>query len=644
MKPQFTPRPFPSRVPPLAGESLASLLRRTAEAMGYESIQRIVALLADQGRLPPHLNELASGQACCHLSTLLRLSSGSLASLTVHHYAPSLVLVPKDRPPANLCDSKTVLRYFSSSWPVCPACLQQDEVPFERLLWSFRPAPVCLDHGCLFLARCPACQRSLRWDRQSVMRCRCGQRLADLQPQGVSTQGVLLANWYLGMLQGDVPPQAGMSMAAWIWWAERMAVAISKTPDWLAEVGLHVGLEPKQHSDAIAWLAAAEILGNWPARLNAFLDVFQRIDKHRSSSTGMRRRFGLLLRHASSLENMGWSPPADALRQYFLENYSGGHLSGKLGLFKQTSNRLKLNERPWISQSQATKMLGGLTGTVATLVRRGILSGNIHLAGKSGRTIGVVSRASVEALRQELQESLDIETVGRRLGIERRSVLGMIQSEMLPRTVRTSHGLRIPLASLAPWENLCEKLAAGELRPPTWISLRQATHRFGSTGLTLLKLLDWIRNGKVAARMAKPIRGLNGIVVSRTDLATRAPQIRSMRDETAGYPLTRLGKVLFPGRSVVISVLRKWITGGLLKVRIHGRKCFVASEEVARFRSQYCLAHEVCRQLNIARATLRLWEREGFVQPVYGRQVTPGAGFSLYRREDLIGLSRRREA
>ena len=70
-----------------------SLVRRTSEAMGYESIGRVVAILAERGRLPPHLNQLVPGRVCNYLAALLHQSTRDLSSLTVHHYAPSLVLV-----------------------------------------------------------------------------------------------------------------------------------------------------------------------------------------------------------------------------------------------------------------------------------------------------------------------------------------------------------------------------------------------------------------------------------------------------------------------------------------------------------------------------------------------------------------------
>jgi hypothetical protein len=89
-------------------------------------------------------------------------------------------------------------------------------------------------------------------------------------------------------------------------------------------------------------------------------------------------------------------------------------------------------------------------------------------------------------------------------------------------------------------------------------------------------------------------------------------------------------------------VLAKWISAKLLKARKSGRARIVSTEEVQRFRSRYCLADEACQLLDITRSTLSHWEAEGLVLPVYGKRVTPGAGFSLYRREDLAGLSRRR--
>ena len=98
-------------------------MRRTSQAMGYESPRRLVALLATQGQLPPHLNELAPGPVLDYLAALLRQPSEALSSLTVHRHAPSLVLVPKkQQTPRDLRleNDPAVFHVFVAGMPAVP--------------------------------------------------------------------------------------------------------------------------------------------------------------------------------------------------------------------------------------------------------------------------------------------------------------------------------------------------------------------------------------------------------------------------------------------------------------------------------------------------------------------------------------------
>jgi hypothetical protein len=256
--------------------------------------------------------------------------------------------------------------------------------------------------------------------------------------------------------------------------------------------------------------------------------------------------------------------------------------------------------------------------------------------------VGLVLRQSVNTLRRELQCALDVKTVAVCLGIGPHAVLELIHRGILPRAVRTAKGWQIPRGSLADLESAYRQLPAGKPKAARWLSLRQATRKFGFSGLTLGGLIEFILTGELSAQMADPERYLNGVVVSQADLVSLAPKVRSRRDQVRGYPVHQLAKVLFPGRFIKPTVLNKWIAARLLKARAIGRARIVSSEEVERFRSEYCLADEACRLLRISRSTLSRWEVERRIRPVYGRRVTPGAGFSLYRREDLLLLSRRR--
>ena len=637
------PRPLPARAAPLPGESLFSVVRRTSQVMGYESPRRLVGLLASQSQLPAHLNQLAPGPVFRFLAALLNQSTETILPLTFHRHAPSLVVVRKGHHASSSCDSKTILKYYSSPGPVCPNCLRRDDVAYERLLWSFRPIPVCTECGTLLAGRCPACGRSIRTDRHHTARCGCGKDLCKIDAPGSSAAGRRLAGLFERTLLERISPLPRMSPAACFWWAERLAGAILKTPDWTAAAAERLELPPTLLDDSVAWLAAAELLEDWPAKLSEFLEAFQRIDKHKTTSTGVGRRFGMLLRHAAWLEEMGFATPADTLRQYLLEHYDGGHLSGKVCLFKNRKDRATLGRRAWVPQTTAAKILGVRQAAIGPLVERGVLTGKLHSAGANGRTVGLVLRKSVDTLRHDLSTAIDVNSASQRLGIGRHAVLDLIHNETLPRAVRTTRGWRIPRPSVAALESLCQGLPRTDRPSPRWLSLRQATRQYGPSGLALARLIDLLQTGQIRARMVNAEASLNGIVVSGYDLATKLPLVRELRDRESGYSVHRLCKVLVPGRHVKATVLKKWIRMGLLTASRSGRAMVVSDQEVEHFRSQYCLADEACRLLNVHRSTLARWEAEGRVRPVYGKRVTPGAGFSVYRREDLTHLTRHRE-
>ncbi len=266
----------------------------------------------------------------------------------------------------------------------------------------------------------------------------------------------------------------------------------------------------------------------------------------------------------------------------------------------------------------------------------------MYSAGTNGRSAGLVTRQSVDALRRDLQSDLDTKSAAARMGIGRHAVLELIHRGILPRAVRTAKGWQIPRASIVDLESAYQRLPAARPTVSRWLSLRQATRQFGPSGLSLGALIEFILSEELHARMAAPEKRLNGLVVSQADLASLAPRIRNARDQARGYPIHQLAKVLFPGRPIKPTVLTKWIAAGLLEAQQTGRARIVSSEEVDRFRSEYCLADEACRLLGISRSTLSRWEVEGRIRPVYGKRITPGAGFSLYRREDLTKLTRRR--
>jgi hypothetical protein len=412
--------------------------------------------------------------------------------------------------------------------------------------------------------------------------------------------------------------------------AERLASAVRRAPGWLARTVGRFGMDPALPAESFCWAVAVDALGGWPESLYRLLDDGQRAAPGRDVGAG--HPFSPLLRDAVRLDGLGHAAPAVALRRYLLERYTAGHVNRRVTLFRGAEAERLLGGRPWYAKTEAAAVLRVRSATVANLVRQGFLEGHIHPAG--GRSIGVVSRASVEALKHSLADGLDVTRVKLRLGTGRSQVFGLIRAGLL-KAVRTRKGWVILRQGVSVIENLLEGLPPVAPPRPSWLSLRQATRVYGPSGLNLARALELVRAGQVAACADRRFSGLRRLWLSQPDLEAQLSALRAGRCKAHGHSLCQLTKILLPGHPCREPVLKKWIRAGLLRAGRRGRAWVVSQEEVERFRATYCLADEACALWGVSRSTLSRWEAEGRLTPVYGRKVSRGAGFSLYRRADL---------
>ena len=631
-------RPLPARTAPLPGESLISLVRRTAHLMDYRGMRQILDLAGVGRRMNP--NCVLPDREMGSLATLVHRSVEQLTAMSVHHFASQLVLLPRDSVLSTRCDPTTMARYFlAGAYPVCPLCLAEDTVPYERSLWSFRPLSVCLIHGCTLVSRCPACRRPLRRDRPTAEKCSCG---VDLRGSGCEVALPAMIVAHLRMLPrwltaGD-SPIAGVSMAACFFWADRLVRAFGRTAVWidaLADAWQTAAGTPRQ---VVAWAGAVEILEHWPDRFHQFLDACQKSPKPSQRATGTTTSFGPLPVLAAKLERMGYAAPAAALRNYLLEHFTAGVLSHRVALFRGHNLKTLLAGRPWLTHTEAAHRLGVRHAAIADLVRRNVLAGEMRPAGKSRRLVGVVSRTSVEQLKRDLRDSYDCRQAAKRLGIFHKTVWQMAQQGVLARAVRTAEGWRIPRSSVTALLETFRSRPAATAIGADWIAFRQAIRRLGSSGMTVVQLLKDLSNGMIQSQWNSHHRDLRGIVVNRTDLSAAIDRARQARHTSKGYSLREIGQVLFPDRPMTFRLMRRWLRLGLVRARRAGHKWLIALEEVQRVRDEYCLAVEACRILGIRPSTLVHWRAQGKLEPIYGRGAKIAGNFSLYRRHDVLRL------
>ncbi|MCE9555402.1 MAG: TniQ family protein [Planctomycetes bacterium] len=637
-----TARALPAREPLLSGESLTSLVRRTAQAMGYEGIGQIRKLLGHRGELPAHLNHLFPGTTLDRLSRMLLLPAERVLGSTLHDYARQLMLVPNGSPPHRLCDSATILRHFDSAHPpVCPRCLIEDERPYERLVWSIRALPVCLQHDCYLVRRCPACSRLLRPDRPLVSQCHCSHDFSQATATPVAATALSIYHQMECWYRSAATPLAEHASCASLWWLERLASAVERTPSWLERETQTLQLDTSLPAQSAAWLVAAKILTNWPAGLFTFLAEFDQVVKFRSTATGVTRGYGLLLRDAKHLEDLGYPFPADALRTYLTANYSGGSLSAKVCLFNTPQKRKLLRHRSWITPTEADDLLRARPGTSVDLVSRGILTGRLSRAQRSGRRMGVILRESVRQFQATIGASWTVHETGRQLGLGRHTVYELIRVGCLPGALRAGGCWRVPRTAVETLLRRYQERPANKRQSPGWFTVREATRQFGPSGLTMGRLLKLVFEESLATRRLDGQEDLRGLLVSEVDLVAALPAVRRARDDAHGCSLSRLAQTLFPQRPMKEPVLKKWIVAGLLQANRAGRSWIIEPAEIDRFRQTYCLFTEAAALLHISRSTLARWEAEGRIAAVYGRRSNTPGGFSLYRRAAVEQLKLR---
>lgn len=628
---------LPAREPPLSGESLRSLVRRHALAMGYDRSAQLLSVAGTS--FPPHLDHLSRGPPLTALSVLLGRSNDDLCRLTVHRFAKPLRLVPQGETVPDVCDSKTILRFFDSATPrLCPLCMAESPA-FERLLWSFRGLPICTRHGCVLIESCPTCGQRIRANQLALSRCR---RVCDLSNSAtpLSNPEVIAVTSHLETaLLANQPITSELPGAAGFWWLERLASSAARTTAWLSHVREAHSLPTALTDESVAWLAAGLMVRDWPVGMIRFLEIFQTVAKRNSTTTGVGRSFGLLLRDAQHLERLGYAGPSNALRDYLTQHFTLGHLNRKVCLFNdRRSQRESIQNRPWLTLTEAGKQLHLRHGAVAELVHRGTLDGQLHPAGKRGRSIGLISRASVERLVQEQRSAIRANEVAKKLGMSRHRVLELIHAGTLKRAVRTKAGWTVPQAEVERLAGLYRRLPALTANRRGWLSVREATRAYGRQGFTLARIVAAVDSGELTARRDSKHSTWSGLFVSSSNLRQLIPRVREELEHQHGCTLNRLAKTLIPGRPLKDVVLRKWIEAGLLAGCKHGQVWRIANTEVERFRATYCLADEAQRLLGIAKGTLIRWIDTGRILPVYSRRTHPGAGASVFRRTDVEAL------
>lgn len=162
------------RVDPLPGESPRGYLCRVAHEHGYSG----PVLLAEFAGLP--LSGLERDDTSEQIARVLRLEPEEWRTLCYRH------INARTRFNQRLfCGERISFDDLNYGCPrVCPLCL--DERPIWWAVWDLGLVTTCPIHRCHLLNQCPACKRSLAWQRPAVHECRCGLDFRTVTPEAAT--------------------------------------------------------------------------------------------------------------------------------------------------------------------------------------------------------------------------------------------------------------------------------------------------------------------------------------------------------------------------------------------------------------------------------------------------------------------------
>lgn len=224
--------PLPRRVAPLPGEDLASLLARTARALGYPRPEWLLHPEQINHTIPrASLSLLRRRADYTFLGRLLLLEEEHLYALTLHRFAERFqppLHTPPVRPAVSAEPGSDIERLLlpyehrtlfqtERHTSVCPHCLDEG-VGYDRLFWRCHLLFLCPRHALFLVNRCPACHALIPALRPSLTTCpicRVGdyrRASVPLQPEEqwcVPSHRWLLAQLGIEVAETELPRREG---------------------------------------------------------------------------------------------------------------------------------------------------------------------------------------------------------------------------------------------------------------------------------------------------------------------------------------------------------------------------------------------------------------------------------------------------
>ncbi|HEY9769455.1 MAG TPA: TniQ family protein [Coleofasciculaceae cyanobacterium] len=629
------------RPKPYEDEDLAGYILRLSQVNRYSSPQWIYNLAS----IPQYA---ANGNFCdrttsdfSKLAQLLSVEESTLWKMAFREYKSNKVARVKffgrSLPTYNL--SKLTAK-------VCPCCLA--EKSYCRKIWNLIPLTVCPIHHCLLLDVCPACDRTIRWDRNSVNECKyCQSDWRNIQPEILELPDTIPSHLLfaacgleqLGQAQlqliGERHPILNLEL-------EHLVSLLTFIAGQLVDIGDTTGkfIATSRSNQELHDLlfSAWDYLKDFPQSFESFLEWRKKKSSHSDRNTGISKDFGHFYgRLYKNFPRHTFGFLHKAFENYLATQWDGGYLNTKLGRIKMPDDV----ERKFLSGAETAKLLKMKEAWVLRSVQCGMLKGRLRKMGK--RTSVLVERESAEAYLQNLANAISTEEVAKILGIGRKAVVDLIEHSCLSAfRGRTADGyLRWLINRNAPVELLNridallkEKTDRGKIDK---CSFDLAIRRLSGSGCSIGRFVSAILD-----RTIVPVGKIQRIGLKQycfdTQNIDRLVEDYYKKDEQV-LNVSDIAILL----GIKQQVAAFWIDRGFMSAEIKPgkhRPRKVLKVSIEEFRNQYITAVELARQMDTSPRKVVSLLGDRHILPVTGKEIDGGRQYLFLRKEVTVDLTK----
>jgi excisionase family DNA binding protein len=653
----------------MPNESLPSFLRRLVELNYYDSYGMLAQLIQerccnrDKIELPHRaviyreiarltcitISEVHASSAHC-FAEILTPPNGTIDYLNINEHAFPILpqaYAAKQLRPLNACQ-------------FCPKCLR--ESAYHRLIWLPVVVSACLQHSCLLVNRCPACQSNITI--QCVVAARCSKCSADLSLAesvdlyddgwGIFSQK-LMQTWLmqealLSSIDALLPletPRVLYRVVDGLQWATRMLA----NTNWS-----YLHTVKTQHPDTklchrdnkmrnitpyesySLYATACKGIIRWPHGLWDFLQEYRdHMRTIKSLNGGPKADLGIL--YSQWIQDY-WQHSAfefvhKAFKGFFIHTYSLSSAVLRTDLCRK--NTKIAEEISYVSVTEAARLLRAAPKTIDSLLRRGELTCQIDRADK--QKYRFLNREEVLALRNKWNETINCAEAAKYLGVTEKMIQDLVEVGLLTAERNPAEGYSHWAFSKWSLVNCMEQIlrhvetyTEEDKKVAPLADLAVASRLLFVVGMNAASILARVAEGKLhACYLANRGMELRSLQFDCTDIQQCINTVKSENEWMSREELIQL-------LQVKDHTLARWVHTGLIPVATtYGNAQYFDQATVRRFMTDYITTEEAAKLLGIGKLAVQKWARQGRLSQVCvsGPHVD-GHHAYLFNKEKLI--------